>query len=143
MRPGRRGIALVSLVAGLVLGGCGEAPSDEHVIDEPATVEEIEGQEIARITLTERAAQRLDIQTELVETAGSGLVVPSAAVFVDPEGGYWVYTNPEPLVFIRHRITIDREEADRAFLTDGPPSGTKVVTVGVPELYGTEYEVGH
>jgi hypothetical protein len=64
-------------------------------------------------------------------------------VFVDAEGGYWVYTNPEPLVFIRHSISIDREEDDRAFLTDGPPSGTKIVTVGVPELYGTEYEVGH
>jgi hypothetical protein len=76
MNLGHRGIALVSLFTALLLAGCGEAPSDEHVINEPATIEEIEGQEIARITLTARAAERLDIQTELVEAAGSELVVP-------------------------------------------------------------------
>jgi hypothetical protein len=36
---------------------------------------------------------------------------------------------------------VDRIEGDRVLLTDGPPAGTKVVTVGVTEVYGTELEV--
>lgn len=143
MRPTIRGIALVPLVAALLLAACGEAPSDEHVIDEPATVEEVADGEVARVTITQKAAERLDIQTALVEEEGDRTVVPSAAVLVDPAGDFWVFTNPEPLVFVRHKITIDYEEGDQAFLTDGPPAGSKIVTVGVAELYGTEYGVGH
>jgi hypothetical protein len=63
-------------------------------------------------------------------------------VLVDPDGVFWVYTNPEPLVFLRQEITIAREERDRTFLSAGPPPGSDVVTVGVPELYGAEYEIG-
>jgi hypothetical protein len=70
------------------------------------------------------------------------LVVPSAAVFVDPEGHWWVYTNPEPLVFVRHEIDLDQQAGGRAYLSKGPPAGTKVVTVGVPELSGIEEGIG-
>lgn len=143
MRPTIRGIALVPLVAALLLAACGEAPSDEHVIDEPATVQEVEDGEVARVTITQKAAERLDIQTALVEAVGERTVVPSAAVLVDPAGDFWVFTNPEPLVFVRHKISIDYEEGNQAFLTDGPPAGSKIVTVGVAELYGAEYGVGH
>jgi hypothetical protein len=131
---------LVSAV--LVLSACGGAVSDEHVIEQPASVEEVEEGEVARVTLTESAAERLDIQTVAVEPSDAGtneeLVVPSAAVYLTAEGAFWVYTNPEPLVFVRHEISIVREHGDLAFLSDGPPAGTEVVTVGVPELYGTE-----
>ncbi|HEV2906343.1 MAG TPA: hypothetical protein VGZ50_03390 [Actinomycetota bacterium] len=143
MRPTIRGIALVPLVAALLLAACGEAPSDEHVIDEPATVQEVEDGEVARVTITQKAAERLDIQTALVEAVGERTVVSSAAVLVDPAGDFWVFTNPEPLVFVRHKISIDYEEGNQAFLTDGPPAGSKIVTVGVAELYGAEYGVGH
>jgi hypothetical protein len=30
-----------------------------------------------------------------------------------------------------------------AILKDGPPAGTVVASVGVAELYGTEFKVGH
>ena len=86
--------------------------------------------------------RRIDIDTTPVEKNATGLVVPSSAVFVDPNGVWWVYTNPEPLVFVRHEIGIEREEAGIAHLSSGPEAGTEVVTVGVPELYGVE-EDGH
>lgn len=143
MKPWRRSVAAIAVIAALLLSACGEPPSDEHVIDEPLTLEEIEGTELKRITLAASAAQRLDIQTIPVAQTGNLTVVPAAAVFVDPDGTFWVYTNPEPLVFVRHEITIAREESDRAFLSAGPPPGTDVVTVGVPELYGAEFEIGH
>jgi hypothetical protein len=143
MKRGRRWMAAILLVAALLLSACGEAPSDEHVINEPLTLEEVEGTELTRITLTESAAERLGIQTAPVEAAGELTVIPSAAVLVDTEGIFWVYTNPEPLVFLRHEIRIDHEEADRTFLSAGPSLGAEVVTVGVAELSGAESEIGH
>lgn len=131
-------VAWVAVLALLLLSACAETASDEHVIDEPVTVEPIKGQVASRITLRASAAKRLDIQTSVVEINGNVMTVPSAAVLVDPSGVFWVYTNPEPLVFVRHKVNIDREEGDKAFLIDGPPAGTKVVIVGVPELYGSE-----
>ncbi len=133
----------VPFVAALVFSACGEAVSDEQVIDEPVALEEIKGTELSRITLTPKAAERLGIQTAPVATAGKRLVLPAAAVFVDPNGVFWVYTNPKPLVFARHRIKVDYEGGDRVFVSEGPRPGTRVVTVGVPELYGAESEIGH
>jgi hypothetical protein len=70
-------------------------------------------------------------------------VVPTSATFVDPKGHWWVYTSPEPLVFERHAITVATEADGMAYLAEGPPAGTKVVTTGVPEIYGVEDAVGH
>jgi hypothetical protein len=49
-----------------------------------------------------------------------------------------VYTNPEPLVFLRSPITIDYIDGDLAVLSEGPAVGTAVVTLGAAELFGTE-----
>jgi hypothetical protein len=76
----------------------------------------------------------LPISAEAVER----LVVPYAAVVYGLEGETWVYTNPEPLVFVREPIVVDYIEGDQAYLTEGPPTGTNIVTVGVAELFGTE-----
>lgn len=143
MNSRRRSIAVLAVVAGVLLSACREAPSDEHVIDEPATVEQIEGMDVARVTLTAEAAERLDIQTAPVEELGNRFVVPSAAVLVDPNGDFWVYTSPEPLVFLRQQIRIEHEDGGQAFLSRGLPAGTDVVIVGVAELYGAEFEIGH
>lgn len=139
----RRPLMVLLLAAGLLLAACGGAASEEPAIEEPATVEHLEGSPVARVTLTEVAVEKLRLRTAQVQEAGERLVLPSAAVLVDPEGTFWVYTNPEPQVFIRHEITIDHEEGGQAFLVDGPPVGTRVVTVGVAELYGAEFEIGH
>lgn len=69
-------------------------------------------------------------------------VIPYAAVLYDLNGDTFTYTSPEPLVFVRHPISIDYIEGDLAVLSDGPPSGTAVVTVGAAELYGTESGIG-
>jgi hypothetical protein len=69
-------------------------------------------------------------------------VVPYSAVFYDVRGDGWAYTQPAPLTFVRHRVTVDYIDGDRAVLSDGPPAGTEVVTVGATELSGTEVTVG-
>ena len=65
-------------------------------------------------------------------------VVPYAAVLYGVHGETWVYTNPEPLVFVRQPIVVHYIEGDVAFLSEGPPVGTEVVAVGGSELFGTE-----
>ena len=54
-----------------------------------------------------------------------------------------MYTSPKNRVFVRQAIDVDFIEGDRVVLRDGPPVGTSVATLGVAELYGTEYELGH
>ena len=136
--------AALPAMATLLLASCAGAVADEYTIEhEPAHVEKVAGSDHVKITLEDRAAQRLAIKTTEVRKAAKQLVVPSAAVFVDTEGHHWVYANPEPLVFVRHEIAVDREAGDRAYLSSGPPAGTRVVTVGVPQLAGIEDGVGH
>jgi hypothetical protein len=139
-----RGRWIASVCTGAVLlSACGQAVSDEEVIDEPAIIEPVEGTEVARVALTARGAERLGIRTAPVEEAGNRMVVPSAAVLVDPNGDFWVYTSPKPLHFLRREISIVHEAGERTFLAAGPSPGTNVVTVGVAELYGAESGIGH
>jgi hypothetical protein len=87
--------------------------------------------------------QRVRIELSLGETGVQRKVVPYSSVIYDLNGETWVYTNPEPLAFVRERITVDYIDGDKAFLSEGPAAGTKIASVGVAELYGTEFGVGH
>lgn len=145
----RGGWIAAAVAVSLSLSACAETSDSAEDAREPATLEPVEGTDLQRVILTAQAAERLDVQTTEVreETlAGNTLprtVIPYAAVIYDPEGQTWTYTNPEPLTYVRHRIRVDRIEDDVAVLFEGPPLGTAVVTVGVAELFGTEFEVGH
>lgn len=84
-------------------------------------------------------------QPVLVEIARSGShrqVVAYAAVIYGLNGETWVYTNPEPLAFVRHYVTVDYIDGNLAVLLEGPPAGTAVVEVGAAELFGVELGVG-
>ena len=134
------------IVMSMVLTGCSAPAAAKETKVPPAVVEKIEGSELNRLTLTEKAAQRLGIKTdvvreELVEGA-QRLIVPYSAVIYDLEGATWAYVSSDPLTFSRHPITVDHIEGDRAVLTDGPEAGTAVVTVGVAELYGADTGIG-
>lgn len=138
----------VVAAAGLGLAGCSTASIDLPAVanEPPSHVEPVEGSELSRVTLSERAAQRLGIETAEVsseEIAGKvQLVIPYGAVIYDADGATWTYTSPEPLTFVRDPITIDTIEGDRAVLSEGPADGTVVVSVGAAELYGTESKIG-
>ena len=58
----------------------------------------------------------------------------------DAEGQAWTYTNPEPLTFVRARVTVESVTGELAVLSTGPNVGETVVTVGAAELYGSEEE---
>jgi hypothetical protein len=140
-----RSLMVLLVIATLQLVSCA-AQTQEDAGKPPARVEAVAGADLNRVILTEQAAKRLGIETTPVQDAQVGgklrKIVPYAAVFYDLKGVTWVYTNPEPLTYIRARITIDSIEGEHAVLSEGPPGGTIVVTVGSPELYGAEFGVG-
>ena len=143
--------AAALMVAGLGLAAC--SPVEEEVaLTEPSHVEEIEGSDFLQITLEERAAERLDLQTaQVVErkmTTGESRceqrkVIPEGALIYDPTGEAFAYTSTEPLVFVRAPLEIDYIENGELILRNGPDVGTEVVTVGAAELWGSETGVGH
>ena len=144
MRIRRPGLAAVLVALLCLLSACKSSAVEEEAGGSGlATVEPVEGTDVATVTLTEEAAERIDVQTEAVSSAHGGeLAIPYAAVLYDPAGDTWTYTSPESLTFVRAPIDVDRIVGDRAYLSDGPPEGTDVVVVGAAELLGTEYEVG-
>ena len=117
------------------------------VADPPAHVEAVEGSDTSRVTLTARAAQRIDLQTAVAERqkvrGERRLVIPYAALLYDARGATWTYTNPDDLIFERAAVTVDFIRGDRVVLRSGPDAGTRVVTVGAQELLGAEFGVGH
>ena len=138
--PGVLGVSVVAMV--FVFGALG-ASEEQPSKPKPVQLDQVAGTDLWKVTLIESAAERLDIQTTVVGTApDGGLVVPSDALIITPDGSHWVYTNPEPLVYLRQEITEVVEDDYQAFYSAGPPSGTRVVITGVPELYGAEFGIG-
>lgn len=154
MSRASRWLVLTAAVSAL-LPACAAVPEETAAHSNPVEIEQVEGSELARLSLTEQAAERLDIQTAPVDQAsvpptpsGEGdpvqrLVVPYAAVLYDRAGETWAYTSPEPLVFVRHAITVEYIDDERAVLSAGPDVGTPVVIVGATELFGAEVGVDH
>jgi hypothetical protein len=138
-------IALLVLTT-LSFWSCQKDDDDDHDFEHPSDVEDIEGSDFSRVKFTERATERIGIQTaEVVEEthSASKKIVPYSSLLYGPEGQTWIYTSPEPRVFVRLVVEVDRIEGDKVYLNNGPPVGTKVATVGVAEIYGTEFEIGH
>ncbi len=82
--------------------------------------------------------QRVSVELVRVGASKPQKIVPYSSVLYDVRGNTWVYINPKPLAFVRHAIKVDFIEGDNAVLIDGPAIGTKVVSVGAPELFGAE-----
>jgi len=85
------------------------------------------------------SGQRVYVDVSLSESGALRKIIPYAALIYDADGGTWVYTKePNALAFVRYAVTVDFIEGDMVVLTEGPPAGTEIVTVGGQELFGTE-----
>jgi hypothetical protein len=125
----------------LMVSGCKvDKIEDKH---HPAKLEETDQKGIMRVVLEARAVERIGLQTtQVVEEAGRK-VIPYGAIMYDTKGDTWTFTNPQPLTFVRHKVVVENIEGDRVTLSEGPPAGTTVVTVGATELMGAEHKYGH
>jgi hypothetical protein len=145
LRAACAGLVLIASVVSL--SACGEASSGydyetatHHV---PAKLEPIKGTDVQRVVFDAEAAERVGLKTAQIRQDGQETVIPYDAVIYGADGNTYTYTAPEPLTYVRQEISIDRVAGDSVMLSDGPPTGTEVVTVGAAEVYGTEFEVAH
>ncbi len=90
---------------------------------------------------TLRPGQRLGVTLPLTSRE-RGLTVPWSAVIHDVNGGAWVYERTSPRSFVRRPVEIRSVSDGIAVLGRGPKVGTNVVSVGVAELFGTEFGAG-
>jgi hypothetical protein len=145
LRAACAGLVLIAGVASL--SACGEASSgydyETASHHDPAELEPIKGTDVHRVRLDAEGAERIGLQTAPIRQNGQGTVIPHGAVIYDADGETFTYTAPEPLTYVRQSISIDHVVGDSVMLSDGPPAGTEVVTVGAAEIYGSEFEVAH
>ncbi len=138
-------LGLVAAVI-LMLTGCG---TTSQVADPPAKVTGVAGASVQQVELTEQAIKRLGITTQplrattftLAGHAGAHKVIPYSAVVYDTDGSTWTYVNTAARTYLRQPIRIAAIQGNTAVLSAGPAAGAAVVTVGAPELLGTEYNI--
>ena len=133
---------LAGLGAYLAFGGSSGGSTDEEEA-QPAVVEPTGTDGVSRVVLSQRAAERLNVETAPVTSVRLNRrvrgAIPYTAVIYDTNGDAWTYTSPEPLVYVRQDVEVVRVRGGEAILAHGPPTGTSVVTVGQVELWGVEY----
>src|SRR5829696_5164476 len=114
----RRWLFALLALAALALTGCSEsAIGGEGEGDAAATIEEVEGRDLVRVTLAPGAAERLGVEMGVVrQVPDGGTAVPYAAVVYDPDGDTWVYTSPKDRTFVREPITVTSISGEEAFL---------------------------
>jgi hypothetical protein len=140
-------LAYAAAAAAALLTGCSVASAHED--PPPATVKSIPGSAVKQLQLTQQAIHRLGITTVAVRTAratldgrqGTYRVIPYSAVVYDNDGSTWAFVNTAPRTFVRQRLTVGAIQGSTAVLTAGPAAGAAVVTMGAPELLGTEYNI--
>jgi len=86
--------------------------------------------------------QKLAVTVSL-DSREKSRVVPFNAILYDIHGGAWVYRQLGPRTYARGRVSVRYIDGPNAILAAGPQPGTKVVTDGAAELFGTEFGVGH
>ena len=146
--PTKSPLPLASIVAAaLLVAGCSAASARQDPA--PAVVQAVPGSSVQQVRLTEQAIHRLGITTVPVRTAtatldgqrGTHKLIPYSAVVYDNDGSTWTFVNIGPRTFIRQQITVGAIQGNTVVLVKGPALGAAVVTVGAPELLGTEYNI--
>lgn len=133
---------LLTTAAALPLAGCTSTANTDSPAAAPAMVVEPTGTSgINRITLTERAVERLDIHLAAVVANGKNVQLPYSALLYDASGAEWVYVSAKAGVFERANVKVERISGDTMVLSRGPAAGTRVVIVGAAELFGVESEI--
>ena len=97
--------------------------------------------EVSNLQSNFRPGQRIGIELPM-NSEVEATIVPAASVLYDIHGGTWVYTQKQPLRFVRQRVTVLWFDGTQVMLQKGPSAGTMVVADGAAELFGTEFGPG-
>jgi hypothetical protein len=135
---------LLCVSACVMLAACAQAAATSSNPYKPSSLSAVTGDSDRHlVTLTAVAAQRIGLQTAAVGQDGTSKTVPSAATLFGASGRSFVYTATSPLTFLRVEIEVLADDGKVTRFSGGPAPGTPVVTTGVTEVYGAEFEVGH
>ena len=91
MKHSERWLVAGLMIVGMSLSAC-QRVTRTHADESPAKVEHINGSELSRVILTERAIQRIALQTDQVReqrvsrSASPRKVVPYSSLIYDPHG---------------------------------------------------------
>jgi hypothetical protein len=136
-------LLVLVMIGSLLLSACSAKPEAPAEVP-PVQVEHLSGEQPTRVTLTDDAVKRLDLQTDSVQVATvNGVeqtVIPYSSIVYDTEGHTWVYTSPQTGTYLRTGVQVESIDGDDAIIAAGLASGTAVVTVGAEELFGSETE---
>ena len=132
-------LALITLGA----SGCSQAGASNESNSETAVKVESAGEDQpARITVSERAEERLGLRTEPIRAVsgqpGVTEMISYSAVVYDSNGKPWAFSAPSPRTYVRVPIDISSITGKTVQLKSGPPVGTQAIVVGAPELVGAE-----
>ena len=133
------GLAVIALSA----AGCAATSAAETEAKGPAELIPVDGSDIQQVRLTERAIERIDLQTERVDEREGTKLVPYEAIVYDASGETYVYTTTAARTYMRSPVTVFVIDGEDAVITDGPEVGAEVVTIGTAELFGVEKEIGY
>ena len=89
-----------------------------------------------------RPGERVAVELPLRDGQIESLTVPFNAVLHDIHGGQWVYEQISEHTYTRRRVQVARLADGLAVLASGPAVGSKIVTDGAAELFGTEFMTG-
>jgi len=127
-------VIVVLLVAGLPLSGC-QRESGKQKAEPPAQIERIEGTTLSRVTLAEKAVERLGIETAPVRVVqverkrmvrGDVVALPAASVpGTDPSKGETVYRQFAPGKVEVSGQGLSGADRSRLFVRVGLPQGDK------------------
>lgn len=135
--------ALVAAFVAMAPAACKQAEAVETEHYQASKITPAEHGDHPTVTLTKLAAEQVGLETSPIEKSKSGTSIPYAAILYDAaEGQPYVFVNPKGLTFHRENVDIADVDGDTVQLADGPPVGTRVVTVGVPQIHGAELEFG-
>jgi RND family efflux transporter MFP subunit len=95
----------------------------------------------ARATDLLRVGDRVSVELPL-RASEQGLVVPTAAIVYDTQGGTWVYEALGDRKYARRRVGVKTQFGSKAVIERGLDAGNNVVTDGAAELFGTEFGAG-
>ena len=139
---------LVLIATGISLSACNQVAGTStggYEADKPAEpvskVEPIKGTEGQLVKFSALGAKKIGLKTAVIRRDDGQKVMPYDALLYDSKGRAFAYTSPKPLTFVRKEIKVERKDGDRVVLAEGPPAGTRVVTTGADEVYGTEVGV--
>ena len=131
--------ALVAALLAVAPAACKQAEAEETEHYQASKITPAEHGDHATVTITKLAAERIGLKTVPIERNQ----IPYAAILYDAAGGQpYVFVNTKGLSFHREDVDIASIDGDTVQLADGPPAGTQVVTVGVPQIHGAELEFG-